>query len=219
MLVIFDIDGTLIDSQHTIVSAAKEAIQTNGFDEPDENHIRNGIGLSLPEAISRLLPPKTEQSIIDNVIHSYRNAFRRISINPNTHDPMFNGAKECLKTLYDKHHILGIATGKSSNGLSINLQTHKIADYFSTLNTADTCPSKPHPCMIERAMHETGAKKGETIMVGDTIYDIMAGNNAGVKSIGVSWGYHRTNELKNAGAYQIIDEFSELIDLLEKGIN
>jgi phosphoglycolate phosphatase len=216
MLVIFDMDGTLIDSQHSIVSAAKEALYTNGFDQPDDKYIKDGIGLSLPEAISRLLPSKADKSVVNDVIQSYRNAFMRMAINPEISDPMFTGAKECLKTLYDKHHTLGVATGKSLNGLSLNLKSHEIADYFSTLQTADTCPSKPHPCMVEKAMAETGASKNETIMVGDTIYDIMAGNNAGVKSIGVSWGYHSSDDLRNSGAYQIIDDFSQLIDLLEK---
>ncbi|MCP4395477.1 MAG: HAD-IA family hydrolase [Alphaproteobacteria bacterium] len=215
MLVIFDIDGTLIDSLHNIVAAAKEAVYTNGFAEPSDDQIRKGIGLSLSDAISRLLPDDTNSTVINKVTTSYKEAFSRQVIMPNFHEPMFDGAKECINALNSKDILLGVATGKGHKGLIRNLTSHDMLNSFVTLNTADNCPGKPHPGMIEKAMNETDSNKEETVMVGDTTFDILMGRNAGIKTIGVSWGYHEKQELLDAGAHAIAKDFSELIILLE----
>ena len=111
--------------------------------------------------------------------------------------------------------MLGLATGKSRRGVDQILKMHDLGDYFSTIKTADDGPGKPNPQILLDAMVENGVDPGETVMIGDTTFDILLAKNAGVFGIGVKWGYHEPSELMEAGALRVIDRFDELPGVLQ----
>ncbi|SVC85217.1 uncharacterized protein METZ01_LOCUS338071, partial [marine metagenome] len=142
--------------------------------------------------------------------------FLELRGSPDLHEPLFADVVETLTLLEKTGYILGIATGKSRRGLSAILETHGLAKHFVTLQTADDAPSKPHPGMLERAMAETGMAKDETVLIGDTVFDMEMALNAGVGAFGVAWGYHDTAELKAAGAHLVLDNLCDLPVVLEQ---
>lgn len=111
--------------------------------------------------------------------------------------------------------LLGIATGKSQRGLRHMLDMHDLGRFFITLQTADDAPSKPHPAMLEQAMRAAGVGAPDTVLVGDTTYDILMARAAGAHALGVDWGYHPANDLAGAGARQVLSQFSELAPALD----
>jgi phosphoglycolate phosphatase len=129
------------------------------------------------------------------------------------HEPLFEGARETLHALERRGHLLAIATGKSDRGIAAVLRQHALEHLFASLQTADRHPSKPHPAMLEAAMWETGSGSHETVMVGDTSYDMQMARAAGVRAIGVGWGYHAPSALELAGAEIILDRFEQLLEL------
>lgn len=213
-LILFDCDGTLIDSQHMIIGAMQKAFTDCGLAIPEDNHTRAIIGLSLEEAVEQLvnisgfsIPPAD----VYDVTEAYRQAFFDLRLNKIHTEPMFEGAKDTLYMLNNHAaHILGVATGKSRRGLDAVLQREKLEKLFVTLQTADDAPSKPDPGMINNALAATGINRENTVMIGDTEYDIKMARNAGVIAIGVSWGYHDVDRLKSAGAHHITHDFDEL---------
>jgi phosphoglycolate phosphatase len=129
--------------------------------------------------------------------------------------PLYDGAAETIAALHAAGYLLGVATGKSQRGLRAMLETFDLAGHFVTLQTADDAPSKPHPGMVERAMAEAGATPDETVVVGDTSFDMEMAINAGARAIGVGWGYHEADELYRAGALTVIDGFAALSGVIE----
>ena len=127
-------------------------------------------------------------------------------------EPLFPGALATLVELDRQGRLLGVATGKSRPGLLSVLDHHGLTSLFASLQTADRHPSKPHPAMLEAAMRETGSAPGETLMVGDTSYDMAMARAAGVGAIGVAWGYHPAASLVAAGATTILERFEDLLD-------
>lgn len=216
-LVVFDCDGTLVDSQHMIVAAMRRAFQEHSLPDLPRNVILSIVGLSLEEAISKLLPndDANTQTLVKD---SYRDAFFHLRQEPDLHEPLFPGTLDVLTALNARDDVLlGVATGKSQRGLISILELHGLKEMFVTLQTADGHPSKPHPSMLLRAMEETGVAPAHTSIVGDTSYDMAMGVGAGVLPIGVSWGYHETQELTEHGAVSVLDTFDELIPFLENG--
>ncbi len=125
--------------------------------------------------------------------------------------PLYEGALEALERAWlAKDTVLGVATGKARRGLDHVFRTHPIERYFVTAQTADLHPSKPHPSMLRQALRETGCEAGRAVMIGDTTYDIEMGRAAGFATIGVAWGYHATDRLREAGADRIIEDFAAL---------
>jgi len=216
-LVVFDCDGTLVDSQHMIVAAVRHAFQEHSLPDLPRNAILSIVGLSLEEAISKLLP-KEDASTRTLVKESYRQAFFHLRQEPDLHEPLFPGTLEVLSALAARDDVLlGVATGKSQRGLTSILELHGLKDMFVTLQTADGHPSKPHPSMLLKAMEETGIAPQDTAIIGDTSYDMVMGVGAGALPIGVSWGYHEVEELMQHGAVSVLDTFDELIPFLENG--
>ena len=208
-LAVFDCDGTLVDSQHAIVAAVTIAWREEGLDEPDPDNIRRTIGLPLEQCIARIAPdlsPERHATLVDR----YRDAAHRIYADDSNHAPLFPGVMEVLDALAEVGVLLGVATGKGTRGLTAVLENHALNGRFVTLQTADTARGKPHPEMLLQAMAESGVQPAQTMMVGDTVFDIEMARNAGVGAIGVSWGYHDVSELVEAGAEVIIESFSEL---------
>ena len=213
-LVIFDCDGTLVDSQHVIVGAMQMAFATTSFACPPDDDIRGIIGLSLPEAIGTLAPP-CETDEIERLSDAYKAAFTEQRLAPDFHEPLFDGAREILQALASRDDILlGVATGKSRRGVDNLFKREGLADYFISIQTADDAPSKPHPGMIDNAVRETGVDRRNVMMIGDTTFDVEMARNADVGAIGVCWGYHEPDRLQQAGAHRLINAFDEIHELV-----
>ena len=125
-------------------------------------------------------------------------------------EPLFDGIIDVFDTLAADDWILGVATGKSMRGLVATLEKHNLSHRFVTLQTADNARGKPDPEMLELAMLETGAAPHQTVMIGDTTYDIEMACAAGVRPIGVAWGYHAKTELMDAGAVAVANTMADL---------
>ena len=213
-LAVFDCDGTLVDGQADVCEAMDDAFAAQGLAPPDRHLTRRMVGLSLPEAMRKLLPGGEDQTH-DALAAHYRDAYRARRTAGVLDEPLFDGVAALLERLSGAGWLLGVATGKSDRGLAHCLSTHGIAGHFVTLQTADRHPSKPHPAMLQAAMDAVGARPAETAMIGDTAYDIAMAGAAGVRAIGVSWGYHPPSELIASGAQAVADNAAALFDLLE----
>ncbi|MES2270087.1 MAG: HAD-IA family hydrolase [Pseudomonadota bacterium] len=201
-LALFDCDGTLVDSQHSICAAMARAFDAVKLPAPDRPAILSVVGLSLPHAMAKLLP-EADDAFHNHVSDQYREAFRTMRSEGDVSEPLYEGIAELLDILLARGWLLGVATGKSDRGLNLCLTQHGILDRFVTLQTADRHPSKPHPGMLMEAMAEAGAVPETTVMIGDTTYDIEMGVSAGVRAIGVNWGYHLPEELIEVGAVAV----------------
>jgi phosphoglycolate phosphatase len=215
-LVIFDCDGTLVDSQHHIVSAMHSAFAANGLALPEADAVRRTVGLPLEVAIAHLLLPLGSPAL-NPVVEAYKTAAVAQRLEPDHHEPLFPGLVDALDRLDATGFLLGVATGKARRGLNFTLATHSLTERFVTLQTCDVVANgKPAPDMVLQAMAETGAVPASTIVVGDTTFDIEMARNAGVQSIGVAWGYHDERILLETGAASIIKNFGELPDLVNR---
>jgi phosphoglycolate phosphatase len=208
-LALFDCDGTLVDSQHTILLCIDDAFHRAGLTPPPREESRRIVGLSLLPAML-VLVPDAEPALHHQLAEDYKSAFQRLRARGQVEEPLFDGIAVALEALESDGWMLGVATGKSDRGLALCLRHHGIADRFVTLQTADRHPSKPHPSMIYEAMAEAGASPQTTVMIGDTSFDMAMGIAAGARSLGVDWGYHENSDLIEAGAYKIISRASQL---------
>lgn len=214
-LVMFDMDGTLIDTGSLIAEHMATTFVGAGLEAPSPEQVRRIIGLSLPQAMQVLLGSQ-DIDFANKLADDYRQHYRASLVSAEGREGLFPGAREVLDQLHDRAEmLLGIATGKGLNGVHRLTQLHGIADYFVTLQTPDHNPSKPHPGMMLRAMEETGADKSRTLIIGDTTFDIEMGKAAGTKTIGVSWGYHDPEELRRAGADIIVRDYADLPEAID----
>jgi phosphoglycolate phosphatase len=213
-LAIFDCDGTLIDSQISICLAMEGAFARSGITPPPRASIRRIVGLSLVEAVAALLPDATPERHA-HVAADYKRAFWELRAAGQIDEPLFDGITDLLDALRAEGWLLGVATGKSDRGLALALDHHGLTDYFVTLQTADRHPSKPHPSMVVTAMAEAGADPAETVVIGDTSFDIAMALNAETRAVGVAWGYHDTADLVRAGAHAVARRPADLTELLE----
>lgn len=211
-LVIFDVDGTLIDSQDFIVGAMVQAFAEMGRSAPPRADILAITGLSLPQALARLAPDLDARAIEETAAHHKASFIRqREETGGEANSPLYPGARDAIEALHAWPEILlGVATGKARRGLDHAFRSHDLDRFFVTRQTADNHPSKPHPAMIEAALAETGVHPTRAVMVGDTSYDIEMAVAAGIRAIGVGWGYHAPSTLMEAGAVGVIGHFSEL---------
>lgn len=213
-LVVFDCDGTLVDSQHMICAAMQQTYDQHGLVCPPRETVLSIVGLSLQEAFVTLAGDAVHP--IDALVESYKSAFRGLRRDNTHHEPLYPGARDAVETLAVRDDVLlGIATGKSVRGVRLVLTHHGLYDCFTTVQTADTAPSKPDPAMLHQAMREAGASPRDTVMIGDTVFDIAMARAAGVAAIGVSWGYHPAADLRAAGADAVVDDFAQLLPCLE----
>ena len=208
-LAVFDCDGTLVDSQHSICAAMTLAFEGEKLAAPDRMTILSVVGLSLPLAIARLLP-EAEADFHDHLSESYKRAFQQMRRDNAVSEPLYPGIAELIRELDAEGWLLGVATGKSDRGLNLCLAHHGINAHFVTLQTADRHPSKPHPSMLLTAMAEAGASPETTVMIGDTSYDIDMALSAGTRALGVGWGYHLPADLIAAGAHAVAMDSDEL---------
>lgn len=214
-LVVFDCDGTLIDSQHMIVAAMNHAFDAHGLPHLPREKVLSIVGLSLDEAIEALVP-HVALPLRRRLTESYKGAFFELRARKELAEPLFPGVREALDLLANQENVLlGIATGKSQRGLRHALDAHGLRDYFVTLQTADDAPSKPHPEMLRRAMRETGADPAETVLIGDTTFDMEMARAARAHALGVDWGYHEPHLLTASGARTVLGDFAGLAPALD----
>jgi phosphoglycolate phosphatase len=215
-LVIFDCDGTLVDSQHMIVAAMNSAYAAHDLPAPPRERLLSIVGLSLPQAFAALGEGMPDFPV-DSFVQAYKDAFFALRQSDRYLEPLFPGALDALAALAARNDVLlGVATGKSRRGVDAVLGRHGLLGHFITIKTADDAPSKPDPGMVEQAMREAGVGPERTLMVGDTVYDIAMAQAAGTAAVGVSWGYHPVEALHGAGAAAVVDTFPELIPALDR---
>lgn len=214
-LAVFDCDGTLIDGQASICDAMERAFADHGLPLPPRSQIRRAVGLSLPQAVRRL-QPEAAAAEHDAIVDAYKLAFRAAREAGELQQPLFPGMAQLLGSLHADGWQLGVATGMSTRGLTHCLATHGITRLFATLQTADDHPSKPHPAMLEAALLDAGADPGDAVMIGDTVFDMIMARDAGVRAIGVDWGYHPPQELLAAGAEGVVASPAELEEVLKR---
>jgi phosphoglycolate phosphatase len=213
-LAVFDCDGTLVDGQAAVCDAMEAAFREAGLPRPERAQVRRIVGLSLPQAVRALAPdadPMRQAAAVD----AYKAAFRATREAGQLEEPLFDGLRELLGELHRDGWQLAVATGKSGRGLDACLAGHGIAGLFCSLQTADRHPSKPDPAMLEAAMLEAGAAPEETVMIGDTSFDMAMARAAGVRAIGVHWGYHTAEELRTAGAIAVAETVAELKEMID----
>ncbi len=214
-LVIFDCDGTLVDSQNAIFASMHHAFSGLGLPTPPRPDVLGVIGLSLPEAFA-VLAGEQSLRVQAELVGLYRSGFTHIRQSGAGHDPLFDGAADAIAALAGRDDVLlGVATGKSKAGVARLIAREGWHGHFFTVQTADDHPSKPHPSMILRAMQEAGAEPDDTVMVGDTSYDMEMACSAGVGAFGVAWGYHAPDRLTLAGAHTVSATFPDLLAAIE----
>lgn len=213
-LAVFDCDGTLVDGQASICAAMDRGFAAARLPPPDHHAVRRIVGLSLPQAI-RVLAPDAAPAEQGQIVEGYKQAFRASRHQGRLEEPLFPGIAELIGNLRSEGWLLAVATGKSDRGLHSCLAGHGICDHFMSLQTADRHPSKPHPAMLRAAMADALAGPYDTVMIGDTSFDMEMARAIGVRAIGVDWGYHTSAELRVAGAQAVATSPENLAEMLQ----
>ena len=210
-LALFDVDGTLSDSQAHIVAAMEAAFAAEGLAVPGRADVLGQVGLSLPTVLARLAPEvgAITRARMAETYKSRYHALRSVE-----EAPLYDGIRAVLDTLAARDAVrLGCATGKSRRGLTALVAAHGLR--FQTLHCADDHPSKPHPSMIHAALADTGVAARDAVMIGDTTFDMEMARAAGVLALGVGWGYHPADALRAAGAAAVVETPAALIPALD----
>ena len=208
-LIIFDWDGTLMDSETQIVHAMSAAIDELGLQKRSIDQCRNIIGLGLKEAVDTLYPGRDE-AFRQQFVARYRHHWFS---NTQTSE-LFPGARETLRLLKESGSVLAVATGKGRTGLDKVLLATALETVFSASRCSDETQSKPHPQMLQEILQELGIEPGQALMVGDTEYDLSMAMGAGVAPIAVSYGVHERERLLEYQPLACLDNISELVDWL-----
>jgi len=208
-LVVFDVDGTLVDAQANIIRGFTDAFVAAGQAPPTAEAIRRGVGLSIEVAIAQLLP-EADLDVVRPLARACREAVWDLRQHPEHAEPLYPGALAALNRLAAAGVVLGLATGKGRRGLALFLEQHGLNGRFTALQTADDAASKPSPEMLLNIMAATGIDRTRTLMVGDTSFDMGMAQAARVTGIGVAWGYHDPTDLLAAGARQVLAHFDDL---------
>jgi phosphoglycolate phosphatase len=207
-LAVFDVDGTLLDSRRSIAEAMAMAFAGLGLPPPDYEATRQIVGLSLEPAIAQLAPDLPAGRYPD-LAEQYRQAFianRAAGLV----EPLYDGASPLLADLKAQGWLLGIATGKSRQGVERFLDAHALRALFDVAFCADDGPGKPDPHMLRLNMTAVDANPEATIMIGDTSFDMAMARGAGAYAQGVSWGFHRVEEIVEGGAHHVAEDFAAL---------
>lgn len=213
-LVIFDVDGTLVDSQADILASMAAAFGAIGLDVPERQTVLGIVGLSLDRAI-RALAPDVDDAGISTAVEAYKTEYQRLRATGGTQksSPLYDGIRDVLDTLHGQPEVLlGVATGKSRRGLVSLMDGHQMGHLFVTQQCADDHPSKPHPSMVMAALAETVVAPEQAVMIGDTSFDMDMAKAAGVAALGVTWGYHSPASL--SAADRIAERVQDLPELV-----
>jgi len=209
-LAIFDVDGTLMDSQAMIIASLTAAFTAEGLPLPSRPDMLGIVGLSLVKAMS-VLRPDDEPARHESLAEAYKQAFWSFRTDKSFPEIPFDGALDLLRRLKARDDVLiGVATGKSQRGVRHIIDQFGLEGVFSTIQTSDDAPSKPHPGMILQAMDECDTKPQDTVMIGDALFDIEMAHAASVTPIAVAWGFQPTAVLARANPHAIVNNFNEL---------
>jgi phosphoglycolate phosphatase len=208
-LVVWDVDGTLVDSRETIFESMQSAFAAAGLPRPLYAAVRQVVGLGLVEGIGVLLPG-AEPEVLERAADAYREAFGSRVRQSGYIEPLYDGAAETLDRLRAAGWKIAMATGKSRRGVETIIRMHGWADLFDSTHCSDDGPGKPHPAMVLEAMKALGVRPERTIVVGDTAHDMRMAKAAGAYAQGVSWGFHTADEVQEGGADHIAHDFAEL---------
>lgn len=204
-LIVFDWDGTLMDSAEMIVASVQAAARDLGLEPPLEERARHIIGLGLGEALRHALPDLPEAhypELVARYRHHYLSRDHELTL--------FAGAAELVRELAERGHRLGVATGKSRVGLDRALAHTGLGEFFDATRCADECRSKPHPQMLLELMETLGVDPERTLMIGDTTHDLMMAQNAGVAAVAVGYGAHSRDVLATAASLYCADSIADL---------
>ncbi|WP_038043412.1 HAD family hydrolase [Thioalkalivibrio sulfidiphilus] len=205
-LLVFDWDGTLMDSAARIVSCLRGAIADTGAEDRDEHALRDIIGLGLEEAIATLYPGSDA-----GFVHEFRTAYRVHFLERDaTPSALFPGMAELLADLESAGYWLAVATGKSRPGLERVLEETGLGRHFLATRCADETFSKPHPAMLNEIMDELGLMPADTLMIGDSEYDMLMASNAGTDRLGVTYGVHGGQRLARHAPVALMDDLRHL---------
>jgi phosphoglycolate phosphatase len=214
-LLVFDWDGTLVDSIERIVTSLQHASKHAVDIDISETQARDVIGLGLTEAIVKLHPEldiKHESLALENIANAYRQHY--LYDNP-VPAPLFAGVNELLVDLRNGGYTLAISTGKSRAGLEQSINEHKVADYFATSRCAGENKSKPHPEMLHEILHELNFTSAQALMIGDSEHDLKMANNANMPSVGVTHGAHDAVTLGKHNPLVCLSNITDLSDYLK----
>jgi phosphoglycolate phosphatase len=207
-LVLFDLDGTIVDGQHSIRATFEVVFPAFGYAAPDPHAVRSVVGLSLPFAITHLLGPEAPAN---RIAEAYKEHFHAMRATPGYSESLYDHVDATIRRLAARDDLLlGTATGKALRGINWLIDKHGWHGFFTTLQGSDTAASKPSPEMVFNACSETGMEPEDVIVFGDSVYDMQMAANAGARGVGVSWGYGGRDELIEAGASRIIESFAEV---------
>ena len=209
-LIVFDWDGTLLDSAAAIVHAIQAASADLGLPVPTDARARHVIGLGLSDALHHAvpeLPVEAYPQMVERYRHHYLSSDHELTL--------FEGTVELIAELHGRGHLLAVATGKSRNGLDRALGFSGLGQYFHATRCADECFSKPHPAMLHELMDELDVAAGSCLMIGDTTHDLLMAKNAGVAGLAVSFGAHPVNQLQAEAPLACVHTPAELRAWLE----
>lgn len=214
-LAAFDLDGTLLDSIPSIVIGVTACWKALGFPEVTPDEIRNIIGLPWEQSIEKLMPGAGAREV--EMINKYHAEIAQGVRPPPDRPPekIFPGVIDLLDALEDDGYVLAIVTSRSNRRFEALIDDNGLSGRFVSINTADQGPGKPNPFLLNKAMREAGVDTVDTVMIGDTTYDIQTGRNAGTGAVGVTWGVHPEDRLFEAGAHHVADEIEDLVGYID----
>lgn len=216
-LVIFDFDGTLVDSRKLLIESNRVVFGQFGFAPPSEDECLSLVGMSLELVLTRLAGPDAP---VERMVAAYRDVLPLLRADAAFAEVPFGGAADLLTALSEHNEVcLGIATAHASHAITPALERFGWLNHFCTVQTSDKAPSKPHPAMVLQALDEAGVQAKDAIMIGDTAFDIEMARAACVRGVAVSWGYHPPDRLYGAGASRVVNDMGELRDHLFESIS
>lgn len=204
-LIVFDWDGTVMDSTAVIAGSIQAACRDLDLPVPDDETARHVIGLGLQQAL-RYAVPSAPEAMYEPLTARYRYHF----LTQDGDIPLFVGARETIQELHQAGYLLGVATGKNSNGLQRALENSAMQQFFHATRTADRTASKPDPLMLLELMDELGASAERTLMIGDTTHDLQLAHNAKVDVVALGHGAHPPEQLQKLNPLALLDDFSQL---------
>ena len=208
-LIVFDWDGTVMDSTAVIAGSIQAACRDLGLNVPSDEAARHVIGMGLAQALRHAVPDAPE-AIYGPLGERYRHHF----LAQDAAIPLFTGARDTIAALHAAGHSLAVATGKTRNGLNRAMQASDMQDYFHASRTADETHSKPHPAMLLELMDELGIEPTRALMIGDTTHDLQMALNAGVDALGMTHGAHPVEQLQVLNPLALLDDFAGLREWL-----
>jgi phosphoglycolate phosphatase len=204
-LIVFDWDGTLVDSANAIVFSLQGAARDLGVPEPSNEEARYVIGLGLSEAIKHLFPSISSQKLLlisERYRYHYLTQDKKISL--------YKGASEIIRTLHAENFLLAVATGKSRAGLNRSFKSSELGNFFHASRCADETFSKPHPAMLLELMSQFDVEANRTLMIGDTTHDLQMATNACVSGVGVTYGAHSKKSLETLAPLTCVESVAQL---------